>query len=61
MGTGMFEIQADLRRFEVRRDVAGMQRADAPGPRGARRLSARARRAVVSVTAAILAALRLGH
>ena len=61
MGTSMFEIHADLRQFEVRRDVAGMQRADALRPRGARGLPARARRAVVSVASAVLAALHLGH
>ena len=61
MGTGMFEVQADLRQFEVRRDVAEMQRADALGPRGVRRLPTRARRAVVSVASAILAALHMGH
>ena len=60
MGTGMFEIQADLRQFEVRRDVGAMQRADALGPRGVRSLPAWARRAVVSVASAILAALRMG-
>ena len=61
MGTGMFEIHADLRQFEVRRDVAEMQRADALRPRDVRRLSVPARRAVASVVGAILAALRLGH
>ncbi len=61
MGTGMFEIHADLRQFEVRRDVAGMQQAAESEPRGVRRLSVPARRAVVSVAAAILAVLRLGH
>ena len=61
MGTGMFEIQADLRQFEVRRDVAERQRAAPLGPRGAQRLPAWARQAVVSVAGAILAALRMGH
>ena len=61
MDTGMIEIQANLRQFEVQRDVAARQRAVPLGPRGPRRLPARARRAVVSVASAILAALRMGH
>lgn len=61
MDTGMIEIQANLRQFEVRRDVAERQRAAPLGPRGARRLPAWARRAVVSVASALPAALRMGH
>ena len=62
MGSGVIEIQASLRQFEVRHDVAGMQRAAGLGLGHAGRLSARARRQVAGLLGAALltCALLLG-